>query len=272
MVAEEYNKIRRIIFSTANDPMKGFSLAREWLDNTYRKKLGQQGYCGLLAELNFYERNRNLFKLTVAGDMGEHADFAGVYSGEATRFDVTTNIDFKKFRDYEPFLKDEIRYKIALLDKENFEIIDVFDLAFNRCNCGGHLIPFATVFQEPLCLDKTLAMHVCSKCKFVVEVGGGYYQTRISIMEYLGSAIKFSSAYDSRTTYNEYSVDQYKSLRTEFDENIMGIAFPHYLTTVGFWAIEFTFVNNVIDVDLSGQLCPSGWPDLNNDHDDFDPI
>jgi len=91
MSAENYNNIRRIIFSTANNPAKGFQLAHEWLDSTYKVKLGPKGYSGLKAELNFYQRHGQEFKLTVAGDMGEHADFSGMYGSSATRFDVTTN-------------------------------------------------------------------------------------------------------------------------------------------------------------------------------------
>ena len=53
MSAHNYNEIRRIIFSTANNPNKGFLLAHEWLDSTYKSKLGYKGYSGLKAELNF---------------------------------------------------------------------------------------------------------------------------------------------------------------------------------------------------------------------------
>ena len=123
MSASTYNEIRRIIFSTANNPKRGFALANEWLEKTYKNKLGSRGYAGLKAELYFYEKHRHEFKLTVAGDMGEHADFSGMYGTDATRFDVTTNLDFKKFHNYEPHMGDGLYYKIALLDKNNFEII-----------------------------------------------------------------------------------------------------------------------------------------------------
>lgn len=119
MSAEVYNRIRRIVFSTANNPKKGFGLAREYLEG-YQDDLGPRGYIGLMAELNFYQQYGKEFNLTVAGDMGEHADFAGIYGGCATRFDVTTNPDFKQLSNYEPFITDGIRYQIAILDKPIF--------------------------------------------------------------------------------------------------------------------------------------------------------
>ncbi|MCU0289469.1 MAG: hypothetical protein MUF15_24120 [Acidobacteria bacterium] len=71
---ENYNKIRRILFCTANNPDKGFYKAYDWMEKTYRNQLGLNGYVGLMAELKFYERYKRDYKLTVAGDMADHAD------------------------------------------------------------------------------------------------------------------------------------------------------------------------------------------------------
>ena len=136
-----YNRVRRILFSTAQNRSKGFGLAYEWLEKSYRAKLGPRGHAGLLAELKFYERYRHEFKLTVAGDMGEHADFSGEYRGAASRFDVTTNVSFKKFETYEPFLSDGPEYKIVVVDPRSLDVSDVISLAFRRCACGGYRLP-----------------------------------------------------------------------------------------------------------------------------------
>lgn len=80
MSAETYNRIRRILFSTVHNPQQGMAKAREYLER-YKKRLGPNGYVGLKAELEFYERHRGDFALTVAADVGEHADFSGVLSG-----------------------------------------------------------------------------------------------------------------------------------------------------------------------------------------------
>ena len=106
--AEYYNQVRRILFCAVHNPSQGFSTAYEWMEKTYRRKLGAQSATGLMAELKFYERYRKDFKLTVAGDVGDHADFCGLFGSRATRFDATTNLDYKKFKTYEPFLGGEL--------------------------------------------------------------------------------------------------------------------------------------------------------------------
>lgn len=258
MDAAEYNRIRRIVFSTANDSKKGFDTARQYL-NEYRNLLGQQGYTGLMAELAFYQRYGKEFSLTVAGDMGEHADFAGIYSGGATRFDITTNLNFKKLSDYEPFITDGIRYQIALIDRENFQLIEVINLAFDRCSCGGLLIPIVTIFEQSGPSDNGFVMHVCSVCKGVFELDHNMRKTQISLEQYVKNLGGFS-VNKSEASYNNYSVAQYKYLRSQHPEdNLMGVAFPYNLEGLGPWAIELSFKNSVINSDLSGQLIPDKW-------------
>ena len=177
MSAENYNRIRRILFSAANDPRKGFEVAYEWMENTYRKQLDAKNYRGLMAELNFYQRYGREFFLTVAGDMGEHADFAGAFGSQPARFDVTTNINFKRFETYEPFMGVGPAYKIASMDKDNFEVIDVLDLAFPRCDqCGGHLMPAIVLLNqnynrhgESQWTNDQLLIDVCTGCEVYTD-------------------------------------------------------------------------------------------------------
>ena len=185
MDASEYNRIRGILFRTVHDQSKGFSCAYDYLEKSYRHKLGNRGYCGLKAELNFYQKHGQEFNLTVAGDMGEHADFAGSYGSLTARFDVTTNLSYKKFRDYEPYMGVGLRYKIALLDQNNFEVLDVFDLAFPKCDsCGGYLIPCIVLLGqnynphgESQWTNDQLLIDVCTGCNEYFEKQRYMHQT-----------------------------------------------------------------------------------------------
>jgi hypothetical protein len=207
--ASEYNKIRRILFCTVHDKSKGFSYAYEYLE-TYRKHLGTAGYCGLKAELNFYEKHKREFSLTVAGDMGEHADFGGCYDSHQTRFDVTTNLSYKNFKDYEPYMGQGHRYKIALLDKNNFEVIDVFDLAFPKCeSCGGHLIPCVVLLEqnynhhgESRGTNDQLLIDVCTGCSEYSEKNRYTHGGLLSPQE-------FSDGIDVDDDYAVKSIEQH---------------------------------------------------------------
>lgn len=257
MNANEYNKIRRILFCTINDPSKGFNIAYEWLEKTYKDKLGPTSYTGLKAELNFYEKHRKEFKLTVAGDMGEHADFSGVYENDAVRFDVTTNINYKEFSSYEPFLGDGIEYKIALLGSKNFEVIDVMSLAFESCECGGYLLPFILLLGENFnkhgesqWSNDQLMMKVCSNCQCFNETERHTHHFLFSPSEFsadLPDEMPISKKIDKT---QEYCLDSYKYFRRNINDNLMGVAEPYYKITSqnggGLWVFNFHFKNKVV--------------------------
>lgn len=256
MSAETYNKIRRIIFSAANNPGKGFSVAYEWLEQTYRKQLDAPSYHGILAELKFYQRYGREFYLTVAGDMGEHADFAGVVGSTPARFDVTTNITFKSFSDYEPYMGSGPSYKIALLDKGNFEVIDVFDLAFPKCHgCGGHLIPAVVLLDqnynrhgESSWTNDQLLIDVCVGCEEYTKKQRFTHSGLLSPGEYYDpSGPDDGSAADATQAH---VVSAYKYFRRQSADNLMAIASHNYVITEpdggGHWAINFNFVNSAV--------------------------
>lgn len=114
--AAEYNKIRRIIFSTYHDSKKGKEVAFEYLEG-YKKSLRNNSYIGLKSELHFYDKNVKEYKLTVATDVGDHSDFSGFIGSEVYRIDVTTNLSYKSLTTYEPLQrKDDAKYKIAVVD------------------------------------------------------------------------------------------------------------------------------------------------------------
>lgn len=170
MSAQIYNEKRRIVFCTYHG--KGRDLALQYLEG-YRNVLGAAGYTGLRAEIEFYDKFKKEFNLTVAGDMGEHADFAGLYGRQPVRFDVTTNLNSKELKTYERFICDGFDYKIALLDQSNWEIMDVLELSFPKCNdCGdSFLFPLALLKPgnfnrngDPLWHNDQAIMEICPCC------------------------------------------------------------------------------------------------------------
>lgn len=264
MSAEIYNRIRRILFCTANNPVKGFSVAYEWLEKTYRKQLDTKSYCGLMAELRFYERYGREFYLTVAGDMGEHADFAGMFSSQPARFDVTTNINFKSFCDYEPYMGAGPRYKIALLDQGNFEVIDVFDLAFPRCNCcGGHLIPAIVLLNqnynrhgESQWNNDQLLIDVCTGCEEYIERQRYTHYGLFSPQEHYDA---FDGDEDvAAESTQQHAVSAYKYFRRQHSDFLMAVASHNYIITEpkggGHWAINFNFVNAAVSSDMPNEI------------------
>ena len=264
MSASEYNRIRRILFCTIHDPAKGFNCAFEYLDG-YKRSLGVHGYKGLKAELNFYQKHGREFGLTVAGDMGEHADFAGSYDSKLARFDVTTNINFKQFQDYEPYMGSGPRYKIALLDQGNFEVIDVFDLAFPRCSCGGYLIPSVILLGqnynrhgESTWTNDQLLVDVCTGCHEYFERNRFTHHGLLSPQENF-------DGFDSQEEYDvaiqateQHLVDAYKYFRREHSDYLMAVGQHDYIVTEpdggGYWAINLSFVNQAVAQDMPDEI------------------
>jgi hypothetical protein len=140
---EIYNEKRRILFSTFHKGGKSKDLAFDWLEGyKHRGTLDTRGYTGLKAELGFYRNYKKEMGLVFAGDAGDHTDFSAVLEGKQFRIDVTTNIDFKKLKDYEPLQReDDDKYKIALVN-EIGELVEMIDINYPFCpECGeGRLI------------------------------------------------------------------------------------------------------------------------------------
>ena len=266
MSAEKYNKIRRILFCTANNSAKGFSVAYEWMEKTYRNELDAKSYIGLMAELQFYERYGREFHLTVAGDMGEHADFAGMIGSRPARFDVTTNIDFKKFSDYEPFIGTGQTYKIALLDQKNFEVIDVFDLAFQRCNCcGEHLFPAIVLLNqnynhhgESQWTNDQLLIDVCAGCKEYIEKQRFTHHGLFSPQEHYDAFAGIDDAEIAENSTEQHVVSAYKYFRRQYSDYLMAVGSHNYIITEpkggGHWAINFDFVNAAVSCEMPNAI------------------
>lgn len=265
MNAETYNRTRRILFSTANDRSKGFSVAYEWMEQTYRKQLGPKCYVGLMAELKFYERFKSEYKLTVAGDMGEHADFSGLFESEVTRFDVTTSLAYKNFKDYEAYLIDGPKYSIVLIDPNNFEVFDVVSLAFERCDCGGYMVPFVLLMDqnyndkgESQWSNDQIHMKICNNCSEFKEIDRYTHHFLFSPSEYSAELPDEMPTNEVQNVLEQYSLDAYKFFRREFCDELMGVAEHSYRITgrkgEGFWTFNFNFKNQVMTNELPDDI------------------
>lgn len=170
-----YNDKRRIIFSTFHKGDQGQIDAFAYLEK-YQKILEPTGYKGLKAELGFYQKHRKDLSLTVALDVGDHADFAANISGEAYRIDVTTNVNYKNLKEYEPFQKDA-KYKIAIVD-DNGNLDEMVDINFPFCpNCSkGRLIDMAVLLGENTndegeseWSNDQVQISICNNCDYFEE-------------------------------------------------------------------------------------------------------
>ncbi len=271
--AQLYNEKRRIVFCAANNEKKGFNVAYEWLDG-YKQELGNKSYIGLKAELKFYEKYKKEYALTVAGDTGEHADFSGVIDKKPIRFDVTTNLDYKKFKDYEPFLGDGIKYNLAFFDKNNFELIDVLSLAFQSCHCGGFLIPSLLLLPENTSLHgrpngtyDQILFEVCTHCYEYSILERYSHHLLYSIGEY--SSMLFEHYEENRISdkvfsraIDDYTLAVYNYFRREYKEDLMCIGSRRYLDLMhltgikgdGRYIFSFDFMNKMVMDDLPDDL------------------
>lgn len=264
MNAKIFNEIRRILFCAANDPKKGFSTAFEWLEGYKdRKNIDIQSYVGLKAELSFYQKFKKDFALTVAGDMGEHADFAGFIDKTPVRIDVTTNASYKSLKEYEPFLCDGFDYKIAIFDSKNFEIIDVLDLAFHKCtSCGeSHAFPIALLLSENFnskgeskWSNDQLLIDICPICSHFEEKQRFEHQFLFSPSEFVINLTDMFDEHEANTLIDNYIADQYRYMKKLFNVELMGIAENTYEITDqkggGFWGVSFNFKNGIVEDKL----------------------
>lgn len=100
-----------------------------------------QDYTGLLSELIFLEHHHDDMDLTPTLDCGDHCDFRGFYEQSQARFDVTSNLDYKKLKDFEPFQKKGKPYYIVLIDTTKKTVDRIIDINIPFCDiCGGRLI------------------------------------------------------------------------------------------------------------------------------------
>jgi hypothetical protein len=249
---EEFNRIRRILYSTFHKGEKGQAAAFEYLEG-YRKKLDPRSYVGLKAELGFYQKNRKEFSLTVAADVGDHTDFSGFMAKEPFRFDITTNADYKKLKDYEPLQKDiDAKYKIVVVNHSG-DIEDLIDINFPFCpECEeGRLIDTAVLLPENYndkgeskWTNDQVLVGVCNYCQYFEEYNristhflfdfnteiNNALESERDRLEYLESIGK-KPIFDADKVIIEHSKRVLPYLHRQFDKSIMALADKSYKIT-----------------------------------------
>lgn len=248
--AQYFNNTRRIIFSTFHK--HGENKAFEYLES-YKKKLGPTGYAGLKAELHFYTKNRKEFKLSVAADVGDHTDFSGFLGTETYRFDVTTNADYKKLKDYEPLQKDiDAKYKIAIV-KPNGDLDELIDINFPFCpECQeGRLMDIGLLMGENYnsrgdskWTNDQVLVGACSDCEYYIEqkrISTHFlfdYKTEIQNaldseqerLDYLASIGK-EAIFDAEKVVFNHSTNVLPYLHRQFDRTLIALGERHYNIT-----------------------------------------
>ena len=226
-----FSEKRSIIFSTFHKEDAQTALA--YLEG-YKQQLGPRNYVGLKGELNFYDKYRKEFNLVIGADHGDHTDFCGIMGGEMIRFDVTTNADYKKLKDYEKLQKEtDAKYKIVVMrDGDVDEIIDINFPFCEECE-KGRIMDIAFLLGENISpkgdqlfsYDQIL-VGACNYC------GYAYEQDRITT----GGLNDYATEFD-------YAQEEYRSRFFEDGEvpllDPSGIFLSHSLSVVPYLHKQF---------------------------------
>ncbi len=274
----EYNRIRRIVFSHLHqDPISGLATVREWIDH-YKNcgSLDDRGRKGLLAEVAFYEQYGRDLQLTVAADVGDHADFVGCYNGSMVRIDVTTNIGVKKVEEYAPFMNQGIMYKIALMSDCGCEIIDARLLSLRRCPvCSGYLVPFILMGTERYTRTgmatgefRQMQCYCCPLCGLLEKSEGIFTNTMMLPVNAVFSELNGLgwSKREVQLELNNYTNYVFKYFRDVSDPKNLAIAVQSDLNTD--WkhgdsipAVQFLCCDKLLGSPLSPVACHASFFD-----------
>lgn len=275
-MAHEYNRIRRIVFSHLHrDTVSGASTVREWIDG-YKCSghLDDNGRKGLLAEVAFYEQYGRDLRLTVAADVGDHADFVGYYNGSMVRIDVTTNLSVKNIEEYAPFINQGNMYKIALMGNSGCEIIDAKLLSLRRCpSCGGYLVPFILMGSERYTRTgmatgeyRQKQGYCCPLCHYLEGNSNIFTHSMMAPVNELESELSCLGWENDEVEreVNSYTNYLFKSFRVLSDPKNLAIAIPCDLNKD--WkhgesipGIHFIKCNAILQSQLSSVECDSSY-------------
>lgn len=164
-----YNESKAQLFSIyhKDGAMKAYS----FLNNVLRDQLAYPSWCGLKAELDFYDKYRHKYMLDPIWDYGIKSDFSGDFDGcSHCRIDVTTNLDYKHLSDYDKVMRDSNRcYKIAVMNPQTGQLEDVYDLNFPLDSSG-----IGRAFDVALFMPADVDKDGCSKYNYyqrIVRIG-----------------------------------------------------------------------------------------------------
>jgi hypothetical protein len=245
-----------------------------------KKKLIRPAYLGLKEELYFYKGYGEDYKLTVSADAGDHSDFSGSFQGRTSRFDVTTNIEYKKLRDYEPFQGKGVDYLIALMDKNTNELQDIFDINFPFCKeCRSRLFEVLFVAPHQKASDSTIqygmsdvsVIQVCPydpimHSKTIISESYGGISDFSTFIEELPREDEFNElGYRSYKKYKKmieeepkrYGLENVKYFRKVFDRNIVAMGSPEYVMLdrhTDLWRTHLYWVNPIVSDHIDSIL------------------
>lgn len=268
--AKLYNKVRRITFSLYHKSGKGYPAAHDFL-LSQEGKLSRSAFVGLRAELEFYHNHREEFDLTAAGDFGDHCDFTANIDQKNFRVDVTTNFDYKKYEDYEPFIEDGAFYQIAIVDSDNYELEDLVNINFPVCEeCeNGRLFDLALLGNENSSHSGSrtwsydqVHFQYCNNCQEIFEVSRittvqlpDFDTLKGQISHYAeGQAMPNKELYESiieseldqqLTNIKNYLKTQFNKIPFGFYSNSYTITNPQ--TADGFWQTRLCWEENFLE-------------------------
>lgn len=276
--ASIYNNYRRILFSKVHKD--GFHNASEYLESVVKKNLIRPAYLGLKEELYFYKGYGEDYKLTVSADVGDHSDFSGSFQGRTSRFDVTTNIEYKKLSDYEPFQGKGVDYLIVLMDKNTNELQDIFNINFPFCKeCRNRLFEVLFVTPHQKTSDSTIqygmsdvsVIQVCPNdpiihSKTIISESYGGISDFSTFIEELPREDEFNElGYRSYKKYKKmieeepkrYGLENVKYFRKVFDRNIVAMGSPEHVMLdrhTDFWRTHLYWVNPIVSGHIDSIL------------------
>lgn len=286
--AQTYNTFRRIVFSKYHK--NGFDIALKCLENVVKNQIKFQAYVGLKAELYFYRDYIDEFKLTLSADVGDHSDFSGLYRGKVSRFDVTTNIDYKKLDDYSPFQGNPVDYQIVLMNKETKEVEDIFDINFPTCEeCDSRLFEVLLVTPHISAgtgdrisgISDAIVVELCQydpifhSKNIVSNTFSGLFDYP-TLFEDLPSENEFKEVefgnyelYDQmlREKHTRRALRDVKYFRKVFDRNIVAAGSPKHFWLDkhnDYWGTQFYWINPIVKGHL-GDLISENLDDVIQD-------
>lgn len=262
---EIYTRTRRIIFAQM---LKDPGEAKRWLEG-YRQTLGPTGYVGLRTEVAFFEQHRSDFDLVLAADVGDATDFVGVIDGAMHRIDVTTNAAFKRLKSYEPLQLQGARYKIAVFDQGEFDLIDI-NFPFRPVCKTGRILPTGMLLEENMDAhgnsqwsNDQLLVKICSTCgeievadrittPFLYDFAHLYSELNAAKNETKGL---HETSIDIRGETTAYARRASRYLSDAFGTRLVAVGGKNYEITdprnaEGFWAYKFEDQIPLVDEHL----------------------
>jgi hypothetical protein len=273
--ADYYNKTKGIVFSIYNK--EGILPAYIMLEN-YRNKLPLPSWYGLKAELDFYTKNKDKYILDPTFDYGIKCDFTGNIEGvNNCRIDITTNLDYKKLKDYEPIQrKDKRNYKIVVMDKDSGEIADIFDLNFPFSESGdGRIFEIALFMPSDYDKDGNSRYNFYQK---IITIDSSYPESEFNLKTisddwYIPDFDTFSSEIpdDIEIDYDfeivNHAISSAKTLDKSTESNIVACGQRYYEITDprdgdGEWVTKLywkhpvvsDYLDDIIDTDISNEI------------------